>query len=280
MKKLILIYVLIKLLFTNLFSQNHEEMYVPIELSYYPGNYYKIRIEDDEFKDIWVRILTFHLAYPRIAEDLMIKDKEEYKRRNSKLLFTRSECDTFVRNYVNYHVKHREDYFIYGKGAYYVQERSGDRFYRRCVCLPAKELMDLGHGDAAVVGIPIKYIEPKDFVFKFKRYKLDSLDLAESPYYSIFPMDIDPSFDCSKASTPVEKAICRSVELSQLDKELTSLYKKALNAKGDEVKITQKKWISDRDKQCEGKNNEEITQLLKDLYSKRIEELQILLEQH
>jgi len=273
MKKYILIYVLIELLCTNLFSQNHEEMYVPIIISYYPGNNYKIPIEDDEYKSYWVNILTFHNAYPRIAEDLFAKDKVEYRRRNNKLLFTRSECDTFVRNYVYNYTTRMSNYYKYGEGAYYIQERSGDREYYRCVCLPAKDLMDLGHGDAAVVGVPIKYIEPKDFVFKFKRYKLDSLDLAEAPYYTIFPLDINPSFDCSKATTAVEKAICRNAELSELDRELARLYKEALKREGEKIKIRQREWIAERDKKCEGKDNEEITQTLIKMYKTRIEEL-------
>jgi len=252
-------------------------MYVPIKITYYPGVLYKIPLDED-YKDIWVRILTFHLAYPRAALDLQSKNEEEYKRLNSRLLYTRSECDTFVRNYVKNYTTHMEDYYQYGEGAYYIQKRSGDRNYFRCVCLPARELMDLGHGNASVVGIPIIYIEPKDFVKKFKRFKLDSLDLAEAPYYTIFPMDINPSFDCSMAITPVEKAICRNVELANLDKELNNLYKEAQRIKGEGIKTEQKQWLMDREKQCEGKNNEQITEILKTMYKARIEELKGILK--
>lgn len=270
--------LLILLFAFNVYSQNNEEMYVPLEISYFPGYKYRIPWEDDFDKHTWINILTFHRAYPRAALDLMAKDKVEYKRRNSKILYTRSECDTFVRNYVYNYTTRMSDYYKYGEGAYYIQERSGDRMYFRCVCLPAKDLMDLGHGDAAVVGVPIKYIEPKDFVFKFKRYKLDSLDLKESPYYTIFPLDINPSFDCSKATTAVEKAICRNAELSELDRELTRLYQEVINTGVEHIKSSQREWISERDKQCEVKNNEEITKLLKEMYKARIDELKLFLK--
>lgn len=187
------------------------------------------------------------------------------------MLYTRAECDTFVRNRIEKYTKRKKDYYKYGEGAFYIQEPSGDRMYRRSVCIPAKELMDLGHGNYNVVGIPVKYIEPKDFVAKFKRYKLDSLDLAEAPYYSIFPMDINPSFDCSKASTPTEKAICRDSALANLDRQLAQLYRKALREKGEQVKIKQKEWLAYREKKCEVKNNQEIIQILKELYNERIQ---------
>ena len=37
---------------------------------------------------------------------------------------------------------------------------------------------------------------------------------------------IEPSFDCKKASTKVEKMICSNAELAQEDKELNELYNK------------------------------------------------------
>ncbi len=275
MKKLIILFISLLFSSLQLFSQNEEIMFVPLKIAYFPGYDYRIPREEEFDKHTWINILTYHLAYPRAAMDLYSKNKVEYKKRNSKLLYTRMECDTFVRKYVEVYTQRRKDYFKYGEGAYYIQEKSGDRMYFRCVCIPAEELMDLGHGDAAVVGIPIKYIEPRDFVARFKRFKLDSLDLAEAPYYNIFPMDINPSFDCSKASTPIEKAICRDSVLASLDRKLSQVYRDAIKQKGEQIKMHQREWIIKRDKQCEGKNNEEITQILKELYTKRIEELKL-----
>ena len=96
--------LILLLISMNLFSQVNNEMFVPLRIAYYPGTSYKIPMDDDEFKDIWVRILTFHLAYPRAALNLQSKDKEAYQRLNSRLLITRSECDTFVRNYIKYYL--------------------------------------------------------------------------------------------------------------------------------------------------------------------------------
>lgn len=272
MKKVLILLMITELLSVRLLAQD-VEMYVPIEITYYIGYDYRIPWEIDFDNHTWVNILTFHLAYPRDAMDLMAKNKEEYKKMNSRMLYTRNECDTFIRNYVHTYTTRMKDYYQYGEGLYYIQRKSGEKDYFRCVCLPAKELMDLGHGDAVVVGVPIKYIEPKDFVMKFKRYKLDSLDLAEASYYTIFPMDINPSFDCSKASTPVEKAICRNAELAELDRELAQLYKEAIKTKGEQIKIRQREWIAERDEKCENKDNETITLILIDMYKKRIAEL-------
>jgi uncharacterized protein YecT (DUF1311 family) len=260
------------LLFSLSAIAQEEEMYVPLEISYFPGYKFRIPWEDEFDKHTWIKILTYPLTNPRQANELYVKNRELYNKLKNRMLFSRQACDSLIRDYVKRNIEIERRYQA-GEGLYYEQELSGDRLYRRCVCIPARELMDLGHGDAVVVGIPIKYIEPKDFVFKFKRYKLDSLDLAEAPYFTIFPMDIDPSFDCSKAATPVEKAICRDAELAKLDKELSQLYAKVLETQGEKVKESQRAWIVERDKQCEGKNNEEITRILKELYKSRIEEL-------
>jgi uncharacterized protein YecT (DUF1311 family) len=254
------------------FSQDNE-MYVPLEISYFPGYKFRIPWEEELYKDTWINILTYPLTNPRQANELYVKNRELYNKLKNRMLFSRQACDSLVRDYVQRNIEIERRYQA-GEGLFYDQELSGDRSYSRCVCIPARELMDLGHGDAVVVGIPIKYIEPKDFVFKFKRYGLDSLDLAEAPYFTIFPMDINPSFDCSKASTPVEKAICRDAELAKLDKELSQLYAKVLETQGEKVKESQRAWLAERDKQCKGKDNKEIIRILKELYKSRIDELQ------
>jgi uncharacterized protein YecT (DUF1311 family) len=248
-------------------------MYVPLEISYFPGYKFRIPWEEEFDKHTWINILTYPLTNPRQASELYVKNRELYNKLKNRMLFSRQACDSLVRDYVRRNIEIEGTYQA-GEGLFYDQKLSGDRLYMRCVCIPARELMDLGHGDAVVVGIPIKYIEPKDFVFKFKRYGLDSLDFAEAPYFTIFPMDIDPSFDCSKAATPVEKAICRDAELAKLDKELSQLYAKVLETQGEKVKESQRAWLAERDKQCKGKDNKEIIRILKELYKSRIDELQ------
>lgn len=78
-----------------------------------------------------------------------------------------------------------------------------------------------------------------------------------------------PSFDCSKASTPTEKAICRSVELANLDLRLSKAYKQAKEAKGNIVKTEQRAWVKKRNQLKEPN----LTQKLIDIYTERIEEL-------
>lgn len=69
----------------------------------------------------------------------------------------------------------------------------------------------------------------------------------------------NPSFDCSKASTPVEKMICSDPLLGRLDVALTNNYKMMMSANiGDgakqHLKATQKEWLARRnscaDKDC------------------------------
>lgn len=58
-----------------------------------------------------------------------------------------------------------------------------------------------------------------------------------------------PSFDCARAGTPTEHAICSSVELSEKDRRLAELYKLALaqSPTPDAVKQQQRGWIAERD---------------------------------
>lgn len=58
------------------------------------------------------------------------------------------------------------------------------------------------------------------------------------------------SFDCGKASTPVEKAICSDERLSNLDSELGRAYKAALqnSTAPADLKTEQKNWIAQRNR--------------------------------
>jgi uncharacterized protein len=73
------------------------------------------------------------------------------------------------------------------------------------------------------------------------------------------------SFDCTKATTNVEKMICENEELSQLDIELSEVFK-AFYFSSNEIKNAQKIWLKERDK-CQ---NKECIQLM---YQSKIQEL-------
>ena len=80
-----------------------------------------------------------------------------------------------------------------------------------------------------------------------------------------------PSFDCKKASTKIEKAICGNDRLSELDYSLSRVYKKAReNNVG--VKSDQRKWLAKRNK-CQG---QEIASCLEMLYLQRINVLSLV----
>jgi uncharacterized protein len=76
------------------------------------------------------------------------------------------------------------------------------------------------------------------------------------------------SFDCAKASTFVENAICSDAELSTLDDTLSSVYRKASSASdaAGEIKSSQRSWIKKRNA-CQD------NACLKKAYSQRIDAL-------
>lgn len=59
-------------------------------------------------------------------------------------------------------------------------------------------------------------------------------------------------FDCSKASTAVEKAICGDPKLSSLDEELSAAYSKALSSAVDRdaMKAEQRRWLTQVRNKC------------------------------
>jgi len=61
------------------------------------------------------------------------------------------------------------------------------------------------------------------------------------------------SFDCAKASTKIEKAICGSAQVSKLDSDLDAAYKGAIKRQGqaDAVKIAQRAWVKDVRNACQ-----------------------------
>jgi uncharacterized protein YecT (DUF1311 family) len=63
------------------------------------------------------------------------------------------------------------------------------------------------------------------------------------------------SYDCSKAQSEVEKAICHVDSLAALDRDLATVYKSALShlpaAEREALISEQRDWIAKRDKHCE-----------------------------
>jgi len=80
------------------------------------------------------------------------------------------------------------------------------------------------------------------------------------------------SFDCAKASSPVEKMICSDSAVSNLDKELHRSYRQALAAAINPslIKEDQRGWLLDHRDRCT------IVQCLREAYESRIKELRAL----
>jgi uncharacterized protein len=86
-----------------------------------------------------------------------------------------------------------------------------------------------------------------------------------------------PSFDCKKAKTRIEKAICASEALSRLDRELSQTYKSLFDQVSEPQRIylknRQVQWIKERDKGCKEGADESVENCLKGLYGTRLAEL-------
>ena len=90
-----------------------------------------------------------------------------------------------------------------------------------------------------------------------------------------------PSFNCAKATTPVERTICARPELAKADREIAAAYA-ALNAKidgsaKDHALKDQTRWLLNRNKICAG-NEEEIARCLGERYQARTGNLAMLAE--
>ncbi len=101
-------------------------------------------------------------------------------------------------------------------------------------------------------------------------------------YTTISRAKINPSFNCDKASQPVEYAICSNENLANLDKKMALAYKakrKSLSKPDRKnLKKEQKRWIKSRVLICNvSKSNHENIKTISCLinsYAKRISELQ------
>lgn len=80
-----------------------------------------------------------------------------------------------------------------------------------------------------------------------------------------------PSFQCAKASTPVERTICRNPELAKVDRDVATAYA-ALAAKlsgpaKDHLVKDQQRWVGNRNRACTG---EDAAACLKSRYENRL----------
>ena len=95
------------------------------------------------------------------------------------------------------------------------------------------------------------------------------------------------SFDCNRATTKIEKALCSDVKLSQLDSQLGHTYYKlkkkiAKNKLSTQnIKLlreffvhTQRAWVKNRNKWCNKYDAKELQNCLRDHYTSRIKKLQ------
>lgn len=82
------------------------------------------------------------------------------------------------------------------------------------------------------------------------------------------------SFDCSKASSNVEKAICDNEQLSALDESLALAYKRALSSKNikESVRESQRTWLQKHRGICDlyQKDRDQVTSCLKRIYDERL----------
>jgi len=88
-----------------------------------------------------------------------------------------------------------------------------------------------------------------------------------------------PSFDCSKASTKVERTICGNAELAKADRELAAAYAqlaaKLSGAAKDHLASDQARWTANRNRGCTGAGDD-IEDCLKIRYGTRSEQLAFL----
>jgi uncharacterized protein len=82
------------------------------------------------------------------------------------------------------------------------------------------------------------------------RWTGSSFSTIGQPVYKTDP----PSFDCAKASTPVERLICQDVGLSFLDSQMANSYRTVLKAAAGErreiIRRQQAEWFADYRRTC------------------------------
>ena len=85
-----------------------------------------------------------------------------------------------------------------------------------------------------------------------------------------------PSFDCARASTAVERAICKSADVANADREMAALYvvlsRRISGPARDHLAADQMRWNGARGQSCPG----QLEQCLKEKYTTRIERLKFM----
>lgn len=91
--------------------------------------------------------------------------------------------------------------------------------------------------------------------------------------------EVEPSFDCSAASTTVERGICDQSSLAVLDKKLARTYKRVLDSDYEDKErlvTEQRKWLEGRD-ECVENDDRADASCLASMYDDRISELAALI---
>lgn len=84
--------------------------------------------------------------------------------------------------------------------------------------------------------------------------------------------NITPSFSCKKASSTVEKFICKTPSLMLYDRYLAYIYRRALKAGINELKASQKIWLVS--KRCDKEDEKYLPYCLDNSYKTRIFEIE------
>ncbi|MCA0304061.1 MAG: DUF3298 domain-containing protein [Proteobacteria bacterium] len=91
-----------------------------------------------------------------------------------------------------------------------------------------------------------------------------------------------PSFDCAKAQSVIDKAICKDAELSKADRELVAAYTALLDrlkgAERETVVKSQGRWVASRNRVCASREFDAVTECLKGRYAQRTATLQSMIQ--
>lgn len=101
------------------------------------------------------------------------------------------------------------------------------------------------------------------------------LALAMSPFSAA--AQSGPSFDCAKASSAIDRAICQDKDVAKADREMAALYAALFARLGGSAKEalqkSQVQWIVNRNRGCARDDNDAITRCLAARYENRIADL-------
>lgn len=124
------------------------------------------------------------------------------------------------------------------------------------------------------------YIGIKDSKNNGLDYYLRKNNLVDYTIQEIAAMpsvDIKPSFNCKRASTTQEKAICADKGLAVYDSQMAKLYKKVREIPAYNIKAAQRSWLKDLRKTCTMKDKPSLYSCMKSEYRGHIKFLNNLL---